>query len=133
MILKEKINADYMTAFKNKNTTAKNLLSVIKGEIQTIEKNNGIEDLSDDDVLKILTKTKKSLDETRSKFPSDQVNEEIDIVESYLPKKMSETEIIEKIKDLIEGGAGNIAEIMRAFSNLPADRKLVSQIYHSIK
>ena len=30
--LKQKINADYMSAFKAKNTIAKNLLSVIKGE-----------------------------------------------------------------------------------------------------
>jgi len=38
LTLKEKINADYMTAFRAKNTVAKNLLSVIKGEIQTTEK-----------------------------------------------------------------------------------------------
>jgi uncharacterized protein YqeY len=41
MSLKEKINADYMSAFKSKNVVAKNLLSVVKGEIQTIEKNIG--------------------------------------------------------------------------------------------
>jgi uncharacterized protein YqeY len=48
MKLREQINTDYMTAFKSKNTVAKNLLSVIKGEIQTIEKNVGTE-LSDED------------------------------------------------------------------------------------
>lgn len=133
MILKERINADYMSAFKNKNTIAKNLLSVIKGEIQTIEKNTGTENLSDDDVIKILTKTKKSLDETISKFFSDQVKEEISIIESYLPKQMSEPEIVEKIQELLKDGAGNIAEIMRAFGNLPADRKLVAKIYQDIK
>jgi hypothetical protein len=37
MTLKERINADYMTAFKSKDSVAKKLLSVIKGEIQTIE------------------------------------------------------------------------------------------------
>jgi uncharacterized protein YqeY len=133
MILKERINADYMSAFKNKNTIAKNLLSVIKGEIQTIEKNTGTENLSDEEVIKILNKTKKSLDETISKFFSDQVNEEISILESYLPKQMSEHEIVEKIQELVKGGAGNIAEIMRAFGNLPADRKLVAKIYQDIK
>lgn len=133
MILKERINADYMSAFKNKNTIAKNLLSVIKGEIQTIEKNTGTENLSDDDVIKILTKTKKSLDETISKFFSDQVKEEISIIESYLPKQMSEPEIVGKIQELLKDGAGNIAEIMRAFGNLPADRKLVAKIYQDIK
>ena len=58
MTLKERITTDYMTAFKAKDTTAKNLLSVIKGEIQTIEKNTGVESMSDEDVLKIIAKTK---------------------------------------------------------------------------
>ena len=133
-MLKERINADYMTAFKSKDTVAKNLLSVIKGEIQTIEKNSGVTNLSDDEVVKILAKTRKSLEETRSKFPSDQVTTELYIVESYLPKQMSEDEIRSKIKELVESGqAGNIAEVMRAFGSLPADRKIVASVYQSIK
>lgn len=131
-MLKEKINADYMTAFKSKNVIAKNLLSVIKGEIQTIEKNVGVETLSDEEVTKILAKTRKSLEETRSKFPSDQVTEELFIVESYLPKQMTSEEIEMKIDEMIEfGAASNVGEVMKAFSGLPADRKLVSDIYKS--
>lgn len=133
MSLKEKIYADYMSAFKNKNTVAKNLLSVIKGEIQTIEKNTGVENLSDDEVTKILNKTVKSLKETNASFPSEQTSEELFIVESYLPKQMNEEEITAKIKEFMEGGVGNVAEIMRAFASLPADRKLVASIYNSIK
>ena len=133
MNLKQKINADYMSAFKSKNTVAKNLLSVIKGEIQTIEKNSGSENLSDDDVTKILNKTAKSLKETNASFPSEQTAEELSIVESYLPKQMGEQEIKEKIQDLIGEGAGNVAEIMRSFASLPADRKLVASIYQLLK
>lgn len=133
MSLKEKIYADYMSAFRNKNTVAKNLLSVIKGEIQTIEKNNGTENLSDDEVTKILNKTVKSLKETNTSFPSEQTAEELFIVESYLPKQMNEEEIKAKINELVEGGAGNVAEIMRAFASLPADRKLVASIYQTLK
>lgn len=133
MTLKERINADYMTAFKTKDTTTKNLLSVIKGEIQTIEKNTGVDSMSDEDVLKIITKTKKSLDETNSKFPSEQTSTELSIVESYLPKQMSETEIEFKIKQLIEDGASNIGDIMKSFATLPADKKVVSSIYARVK
>ena len=132
-MLKEKISADYMSAFKAKNAVAKNLLSVIKGEIQTIEKNTGVETLSDAEVTKILNKTVKSLKETQSKFPSPQTAEELFIVESYLPKQMSETEIVAKIQELVDGGASNIADIMRAFATLPADRQTVASIYHSLK
>ena len=66
MTLKEKINADFMTAFKSKNVVTKSILSVVKGEIQTVEKNIGVDSLSDDEVIKILTKTVKSLKETIS-------------------------------------------------------------------
>ena len=133
MTLKERINADYMTAFKAKDTTAKNLLSVIKGEIQTIEKNTGVESMSDEDVLKIIAKTKKSLDETNSKFPSDQTSAELAIVEAYLPKQMSESEIELRIKQLIEEGASSIGDIMKSFAALPADKKVVSSIYARLK
>ena len=133
MTLKERITADYMTAFKAKDTTAKNLLSVIKGEIQTIEKNTGVESMSDEDVLKIITKTKKSLDETNSKFPSDQTSAELVIVDAYLPKQMSETEIELRIKQLIEEGASSIGDIMKSFAALPADKKVVSSIYARVK
>ena len=132
-MLKEKISADYMSAFRNKNTVAKNLLSFNKGEIQTIEKNTGVENLSDADVTKILNKTVKSLKETNASFPSAQTAEELFIIESYLPKQMSETEIVTKIQELVNGGASNIADIMRAFATLPADRQTVASIYHSLK
>jgi uncharacterized protein YqeY len=132
-MLKEKINTDYMAAFRSKNVIAKNLLSVIKGEIQTQEKNAGIETLSDEEVTKILNKTVKSLKETQSKFPSEQTTQELAIVESYLPKQMTETEIVTKIQELVDAGASNLGEIMKAFANLPADRKLVSNLYNSLK
>ena len=132
-MLKEKISTDYMSAFRAKNVIAKNLLSVIKGEIQTIEKNTGVETLSDVEVTKILNKTVKSLKETNASFPSAQTAEELAIVESYLPKQMTETEIITKIQELVDGGASNLGEIMKAFATLPADRKIVSNLYNSLK
>jgi len=140
-MLKEKISADYMSAFKAKNTVAKNLLSVIKSEIQTLEKNLGIDNLSDEEVTKILNKTAKSLKETKlaednnidTSFPSAQTAEELFIVESYLPKQMSEDEIRVKVQELISENNLNIAEVMRAFASYPADRKLVAEVYHSLK
>ena len=130
--LKEKISADYMSAFKAKNTVAKNLLSVIKGEIQTIEKNTGIETLSDEEVTKILNKTAKSLKETNASFPSEQTAEELLIVESYLPKQMSKDEITQKIVELKANGVTNIGAIMKEFANAPVDRKLVSEVIKEV-
>jgi len=125
-----------MTAFKSKNTVAKNLLSVVKGEIQTQEKNTGVENLSDEDVLKILNKTAKSLNETiKSLAPVDGKGEdlvqavaELAIIQGYLPKQMSKEEVADKVTELVNSGITQIGAIMKEFSNLPADKKMVSEV-----
>ena len=135
MKLKEKINADYMTAFRAKNTTAKNLLSVIKGEIQTTEKNTGVENMSDEDVMKILKKTVKSLKETNASFPSAQTAEELFIAEAYLPTQMSEEEVRTAVDEIIASmrttlTVKEMGKIMGQFNSKYAglaDGKLVSQ------
>jgi uncharacterized protein YqeY len=135
MKLKEKINADYMTAFRAKNTTAKNLLSVIKGEIQTTEKNTGVENMSDEDVMKILKKTVKSLKETNASFPSAQTAEELFIAEAYLPTQMSEEDVRTAVDEIIASmrttlTVKEMGKVMGQFNSKYAglaDGKLVSQ------
>ena len=137
---KQQINKDYMTALKSKNTVAKNLLSVVKGEIQTIEKNTGVENMSDEDVLKILTKTAKSLNETiKSLSPVDGKGEdlvqacyELTIIQSYLPKQMSVEEVTQKVTELVNSGLTTVGLIMKEFSSLPADKKMVSEVIKEI-
>ena len=139
-MIKEQINKDYMTAFKEKNTVAKNLLSVVKGEIQTIEKNTGVDNLSDEEVLKILTKTSKSLNETiKSLSPIDGKGEdivqavvELAIIQSYLPKQMSKEEVTQKVTGLINSGITQMGAIMKEFAQLPADKKMVSEVVKEI-
>lgn len=135
-MLKKKISENYMDAFRQKDSVRKNLLSVVKGEIQTLEKNSGVENLSDDDVIKILNKTVKSINETIEKLPDGEAKDlakiEKDIISAYLPQQMSESEIEDKIKNLMENGASSIGEIMKAFSSLPADKKDVSKIYRKL-
>jgi uncharacterized protein len=132
MTLKERINADYMTAFRAKDSVAKNLLSVIKGEIQTIEKNTGIENLSDEDVTKILNKTVKSLKETLQASDSSDAKLELAIIEAYLPKQLSKEEIFAKVTDLKTAGITNIGQIMKEFAALPVDRKVVSEVIKEV-
>lgn len=131
MTLKERVNADYLKAFKEKNTVAKNLLSVVKGEIQTIEKNTGSASLSDEEVIKILNKTAKSLKETIN-AGGEQAKLELEIVESYLPKQMSKEEITTKVKELVGSGVTNIGAIMKEFATLPVDKKVVSEVVKEV-
>jgi len=132
MTLKEKINVDFMTAFKSKNVVAKSILSVVKGEIQTVEKNIGVDSLSDAEVIKILTKTVKSLKETISMTGDEKSKMELEIVEVYLPTQMSKEEVTKKVTELVNSGVTQIGMIMKEFATLPADKKMVSEVVKEI-
>lgn len=127
MTLKERINVDFMTAFKTKNVVAKSILSVVKGEIQTVEKNIGSDNLSDVEVTKILTKTVKSLKETISLTNDEKSKLELAVIEVYLPKQMSKEEVTAKVTELVNSGITQIGAIMKEFATLPADKKMVSE------
>lgn len=133
-MLKNQISSDYLVAFKSKDQISKSILSVIKGEIQTQEKNLSISDLSDEDVIKILNKTVKSLNETISKSGDLESKLQLEVVSKYLPKQMSESEISEIISGMIsENSDIKIGDIMKKFAGVNADKKLVSQIFNSLK
>lgn len=127
MTLKEKINSEFVTAFKEKNTLKKSLLSVVKGEIQTSEKNTNVQNMSDEDVLKILNKFAKSIKENIS-FGDEVAKKELEIIQSYLPKEMSDHEIESKISEIVGSGVTNIGQIMKEFVGLQVDKRKVSDI-----
>lgn len=132
MTLKEKISKDHMTALREKNDVVKNLLSVIKGEVQTVEKNKSVENLSDEDVMKILTKTAKSLKETISLTNDEKSKLELEILEGYLPKLMSKEEVSQIVSELVNSGVTQIGAIMKEFATLNADKKMVSDIFREL-
>jgi uncharacterized protein YqeY len=116
-----------MTAFKSKNMVAKSILSVVKGEIQTVEKNIGSDNLSDAEVTKILTKTVKSLKETITLSNDEKSKVELSVIEVYLPTQMSKEEVTAKVTELVNSGITQIGAIMKEFATLPADKKMVSE------
>lgn len=128
MLLKEKINQDFIKAFKEKNVDMKALLTTLKGEIQTTEKNLMVESLSDEDVIKILNKFAKNCKENIRLANDEKSKVELEIIEAYLPKQLSAEEIQSKIEALVASGVKNIGQIMKEFSTLPADKKIVSEI-----
>lgn len=128
MNLKNKIQSDYISAFKSGNSVVKNLLSVVKGDIQTAEKNLVVASLSDEEVIKILTKFSKNLKENISLSNDENSKVELSVIESYLPKQMSVEDIQLKISSLVSSGVTNIGLIMKEFSTLPADKKVVSEL-----
>jgi uncharacterized protein YqeY len=132
MNLKEQISKDYMTAFKERNVVAKNLLSVVKGEIQTIEKNTGVDCLSDAEVIKILNKTAKSLKEVIATSGDAESKTQLEMVEALLPVAMTREDVVVKVSALVASGITNVGGIMKEFAALQVDRKVVSEVIKEV-
>jgi hypothetical protein len=60
-----------------------------EGEIQTIEKNSMVENLSDEEVIKILNKFAKNCKENIRLANDEKSKVELEVIESYLPKQLS--------------------------------------------
>lgn len=141
--LKEKIVKEYLEAFKSRDAVKKNLLGVVKAEITTQEKNTTVENLSDEDVSKILKKISKGLNETISKADREEAKNEaiaeLTVIDSYLPKQMSEVEIRAEVASVIveisASGASDMGKVMTGFNSKfsgKADNKLVSTIVREL-
>lgn len=129
MSLKERINTDFMEAFKAKNMDKKNFLGLIKSEIQNEFGRSGKED--DETVLGILKKMEKSLKQTNT----DESLGELEYIKPYLPTMMGEDRIREILHDYKSNGLNNVGQMMGEFNKVykgKADNALVSKIVKEV-
>ena len=121
--MKERINKDFMEAFKSGDKVRKNFLGLIKGEIQSEEKRGG--NVNVDAILKKMEKSLKQTNTTESLA-------KLEILKEYLPDMLSEIEVSKNITSYIyEEGCDNLGKIMAAFNRDykgRVDNKLVSQL-----
>lgn len=129
MTLKEKINADFIEAFKAKNMAKKTFLGILKGEIQNEEGRGTV--TTDESVLVIVKKMEKSLKTTNT--PESLV--ELGFLEPYLPTLMGEDKIREILTEYKNNGLSNVGQMMgefnKSFKGL-ADNKLVSELVKEV-
>lgn len=118
MNLKEKIFADFKTAFKNREELTKSVLSMILAEIKNkeislISRDKGLED---DQVLLLLRKAIKQRKESAEAYLqggrselAEKEKKEIAILEAYLPREMDDFQLEKIILEAKEkvGAQGN--------------------------
>lgn len=144
MSLKETINNDIKTAMKAKDEAALRALRAIKSAIllaETAEGKAGAE-LSPDEEMKLLQKQAKQRKESIDQFKANNRDdlakteiEELEVIERYLPKQLSEAEIEARLKEIIAQAGASSAKDMgkvmgvatKALAGL-ADGKLVSEM-----
>lgn len=126
MTLREKLDADFKEAMKARDEVRKNTISLARAAIKQFEVDNRDKTLDDDGVIAILSKQVKMRKDALSDFEKagrtdllDAYNKEIEVLTAYLPKQLSEEEIMALVKETaaamgIESGKQNMGKLMGA-------------------
>ena len=133
----EQIKKDNIQAMKDKNVVARSLYSVVMNKIklEEIRKREKAQELVDADVVAILQKTVKELEEEKANFAKvgnaeqvQAIEKQIKIVESYLPQMMSEDEIKAVILSLDDKSVPNVMKHFKANYNGKCDMRKVQEV-----
>ena len=144
-MLKEKLMDDLKKSMKDKNIIRKNVVQMVRAAILQVEKDNGVE-LDDNKILDIIAKEAKKRKDALEDFKKggredlvNQSNEEISILEEYLPEKLSIEELTEKLKEIISKlGAtsmkdmGSVMKEAKEQIGAAADGKTINEIVREL-
>lgn len=141
MTLKEKLLEDLKTAMKEKDEIRKNAITMVRTAILQTEKDKKIV-VDDEGVIEIIAREVKKRKDSLPEYEKsnrqdliDNLKKEIQILMSYLPEQMSEHEIEEIVKQVVnETGANSVKDMGKVMTVVMskvkgrADGKLVNQI-----
>ena len=144
-MLKEKLLEDLKNAMKEKNVNKKNAVQMVRTAILQIEKDKCIE-VTDEQIIDIIAKEVKKRKDSLVDYEKaeradliNQINEEIKVLEEYLPKQLSDEELEKEIKNIIEEvGAttikdmGKVMKIAKERIGTRADGKDISDAVKKI-
>lgn len=119
MSLKEKINQDLITAMKAKDEATLRTLRMVKSAIMKHEVSGKDVQAGDEKVMEIIQKEAKARKDSVEQFRSGgredlalKEEEELEVLNKYLPTQLSEEEITAIVKEAIAAsGASSQAEI----------------------
>jgi uncharacterized protein YqeY len=132
-MLYEKITKDYMTALKNKDNFRAEVLSTLRSAIKyrEIELREKGKELDDGEVLEVIKKEIKKRREAIEMYKqggrldlAEKEENELKILEEYVPAEMSDEELRIKIKEIIEKvGATNIKDMGKVMKEAMSELK----------
>lgn len=139
--MKEKLNAEFRQAMKDKDTLRRNVLRMVLASIKNAEIAKRTE-LSDGDILGLISKEVKQHEDSIQAFKEgnrpelmEKEQAELAILLEYLPKQLSREEIIAEAKQAIEevggqgpGDKGKVMPIIIAKLKGQADGKEINAI-----
>ena len=139
--MRNQILEDLKTAMKNQDKERLSVIRMVKGAIQMSELSKKHE-LSDAEVIDVISKEIKTRKDSINEFKKgnredliEKTQKEIDILQTYLPKQLSEeelNEIIDKVFDKVKPESskdmGMVMKELKPLINGKADMGIVSKI-----
>ena len=141
-MLIDELKKAQMEALKTKDTLKRSVLQIVTGKVKLaeIEKRTKNESLTDDDVLLVINKVIKELDEEILAFKNanrlekvEELTKQKQILEAYLPAKLTEEEIKEIINSLEDKSMPNIMKHFKLNYLGKCDMKLVNKLANECK
>ena len=130
MTLREKLNEQFNTALKSKNkisvSTFRLILAAIKEQDIANRSGGKKEEIKDPEIIKVLRKMRKQRQESADLYKKGERQElleveeaEIRIIDTFLPKQLSEEETKKICKEIIESvGASSIKDMGKIMGSL---------------
>ena len=117
-MLKERLLEDLKVSMRDKNVVRKNTVQMVRAAILQIEKDTG-NVVDDEKIIDIIAKEMKKKKDAMVDFEKagrqdliEQTNEEMKVLEEYLPKQLSKEEIKEIVSKVISNvGATSIKDM----------------------
>ena len=139
----EKFNQEMIQAMKDKNKVKLNTLRAVKGAMQ-LEKINNKKEENDELLLDVVNKQTKMRNDSINEFKKAErddlvksYQEEIDILNEYMPKQLTEEEINEIIENgIIETNATtpkDLGKVMRVITPLLKNKCDMKQVTNKIR
>lgn len=137
-MLAERINNDLKECMKNKDSFKLSVIRMIKGAMQ-LEKKDPRAELTDDEMIKVISKQIKMRNDAINEFKKadrqdliSQNEKEIEILNSYLPPKLSDEEvnkILDEAFSLVSPTSSkDMGKIMKEVSSKVAGRADMSVV-----
>lgn len=134
-MLQTEIKNDMIKAWKAGDLKVKAVLSLLVGKIKNKAIEVRVEELSDAEVLSIIQKFLKELEDERDSFDKagrgekvEDLSFQINIIQGYLPKQLTEAEIRAKIAELEDKSMKSIMSYFKTNYAGQVDMSLVSKI-----
>lgn len=109
MSLIDRLNDDMKQAMRNKERKKLSVIRMIRASLQNKAIELGVEQLSEDDELTILSRELKQRNDSRVEFEKadredlvQDLDEEIEILQQYMPEQLSEEEVEQIVLETIE-------------------------------